>query len=134
MNQAALKEALVKPRNSLISQYEKMLQVENVQIVFSPESIDKIADVAEKLQTGARGLRTVCERFMTQVMFDVPNEKNLKKITITPEVVMGTAKPIYEYSISQASAELMPLKPLAARATSPYTDDGEEGGKYGKSY
>ena len=134
LNQAALKEALVKPRNSLISQYEKMLQVENVQIVFSPESIDKIADVAEKLQTGARGLRTVCERFMTQVMFDVPNEKNLKKITITPEVVMGTAKPIYEYSISQASAELMPLKPLTARATSPYTDDGEEGGKYGKSY
>ena len=92
------------------------------------------ADVAEKLQTGARGLRTVCERFMTQVMFDVPNEKNLKKITITPEVVMGTAKPIYEYSISHVSAELMPLKPLAARATSPYTDDGEEGGKYGKSY
>ena len=129
----ALKEALVKPRNSLISQYEKMLQVENVEITFSPASIDKIAEVAEKLQTGARGLRTVCERFMTRVMFDVPNEQNLKKVTITPEVVMGTAKPIYEYSVSQASTELTPLKPLSVRETSPYNDEGE-GVRYGKSY
>jgi len=133
LSQAALKEALIKPKNSLISQYQKMLQVENVQIVFNPDSIDKIAEVAEKLQTGARGLRTVCERFMTQVMFDVPNEKNLKKITITPAVVMGTAKPIYEYSVSQASTELLPLKPLKDRNTSPYDDEGE-GVRYGKSY
>lgn len=133
LNKEALKEALVKPKNSLISQYEKMLQVENVQIVFSPESLDKIAEVAEKLQTGARGLRTVCERFMTQVMFDVPNEKNLKRITITPETVTGTAKPIFEYSVSQSARELRPLTPLAVRETNPYTDE-VEGDKHGKNY
>mgnify|MGYP003303560758 CR=1 FL=1 len=131
LSQAALKEALVKPRNSLISQYEKMLEVENVQIEFSPESIDQIALMAEKLQTGARGLRTVCERFMTRIMFDIPNEQNLKKIVITPEVVMGTAKPIYHYSVSQAGSELTPLVALKPRETSPYN---EEGGSYGKGY
>ena len=129
----ALKEALVKPRNSLISQYEKMLAVENVQLEFTPESIDKIAEQAEKLQTGARGLRTVCERFMTQVMYDIPNEKNLKKVTITPMAVIGSAKPIYDYSVSQAGLELVPLTPLAVRETSPYTDEGK-GEKYGRSY
>ena len=128
---AALKEALVKPRNSLILQYEKMLEVENIQIEFSPESIEKIAVMAEKLQTGARGLRTICERFMTQIMFDIPNEQHLTKIVITPEVVTGTAKPIYYYSVSQSGSELTPMTALMKRETSPYTD---EGGSYGKGY
>lgn len=132
LNRAALKEALVKPKNSLISQYKKMLEVEKVEIEFSEESIDKIAEVAEKLQTGARGLRTVCERFMTRIMFDIPNEKNLTRITITPEVVEGNAKPIYHYSVSQSSDELTPLTPLTPRATSPYND--EEGANSGKVY
>lgn len=131
LNHVALKEALVKPKNSLISQYEKMLAVENVAVEFNEASIDKIAEIAEKLQTGARGLRTVCERFMTQIMYDIPNEKNLKKITITPEVVTGDAKPIYHYSVSQASNELVPLTPLSLRETSPYS---EEGGDFGKGY
>ena len=126
LSRAALKEALVKPKNSLLSQYKKMLDVEQVEIEFNEASIDKIAELAEKLQTGARGLRTICERFMTRIMFDIPNEKNLSSITITPEVVEGSAKPIYHYSISQTSDELMPLNPLPLRATSPYTDEGEE--------
>ena len=133
LNQAALKEALVKPKNSLISQYKKMLDVEQVEIEFNDASIDKIAEMAEKLQTGARGLRTICERFMTRIMFDIPNEKNLVKITITPEVVEGTAKPLYFYSVSRASEELAPLTPLPLRATSPYTDEGE-GVNVGKGY
>lgn len=133
MSQAALKEVLVKPKNSLLSQYKKMLEVEKVEIEFNDASIDKIAELAEKLQTGARGLRTICERFMTKVMFDIPNEKNLSKITITPEVVEGKAKPIYYYSVSQSNVELTPLTPLKLRATSPYTDEGE-GVNVGKGY
>ena len=133
LNHAALKEALVKPKNSLISQYEKMLKVENVDIEFNSASLDKIAELAEKLQTGARGLRTICERFMTQIMFDIPNEQNLKKVTITPEVVEGKAKPIYYFTVSRSGAELTAVDPLPQRATSPYTD--EVGGeKYGKNY
>ena len=133
LNRAALKEALVKPKNSLISQYKKMLEVEQVVIEFNDASIDKIAELAEKLQTGARGLRTVCERFMTRIMFDIPNEEHLSKITITPEVVDGSAKPIYTYSVSQANDEIVPLTPLPLRATSPYTDEGKEV-KDGKGY
>ncbi|MBS7401008.1 MAG: ATP-dependent Clp protease ATP-binding subunit ClpX [Eubacteriales bacterium] len=125
LNRAALKEALVKPKNSLISQYKKMLDVEKVEIEFTEASLDKIAELAEKLQTGARGLRTICERFMTRIMFDIPSEKNLTKITITPEVVAGDAKPIFHYSVSKESGELTALAPLPLRGTSPYTDEGE---------
>ena len=132
LSRAALKEALVKPKNSLLSQYKKMLDVEQVEIEFDEASTDKIAELAEKLQTGARGLRTICERFMTRIMFDIPNEKNLTKITITPEVVEGTSKPIFHYSVSQSNDELVPLVALPLRATSPYTDEGEK--VNGKSY
>lgn len=125
LSRAALKEALVKPKNSLISQYKKMLDVEQVEIEFTEDSLDKIAELAEKLQTGARGLRTICERFMTRIMFDIPNEKNLSKITITPEVVAGNAKPVFHYSVSQESGELVPFKPLPLRSTSPDSDEGE---------
>ena len=133
LNRAALKEALVKPKNSLLSQYKTMLDVEQVEIEFSEASIDKIAELAEKLQTGARGLRTICERFMTNIMYDIPNEKNLTKITITPEVVEGKAKPIYFYNVSRSNDELAPFNALPLRATSPYTDD-KEGVRNGKSY
>ncbi len=132
LSRAALKEALVKPKNSLLSQYKKMLDVEQVEIEFNEASLDKIAELAEKLQTGARGLRTICERFMTRIMFDIPNEKDLTKITITPEVVEGTSKPIFHYSVSQSNDELVPLVALPLRATSPYTDEGEK--VNGKSY
>ena len=132
LSRAALKEALVKPKNSLLSQYKKMLAVEQVEIEFNEASLDKIAELAEKLQTGARGLRTICERFMTRIMFDIPNEKDLTKITITPEVVEGTSKPIFHYSVSQSNDELLPLVALPLRATSPYTDEGEK--VNGKSY
>lgn len=125
LNRAALKEALVKPKNSLISQYQKMLAVEQVEIEFTPASLDKIAELAEKLQTGARGLRTICERFMTRIMFDIPNEKHLSKITITPEVVAGDVKPIFHYSVSQSSGEMAPFSPLPSRGTNPDTDEGE---------
>lgn len=125
LNRAALKEALVKPKNSLISQYQKMLAVEQVEIEFTPASLDKIAELAEKLQTGARGLRTICERFMTRIMFDIPNEKHLSKITITPEVVAGDVKPIFHYSVSQSSGEMVPFAPLPLRGTNPDSDEGE---------
>ncbi|MBO4823083.1 MAG: ATP-dependent Clp protease ATP-binding subunit ClpX [Clostridia bacterium] len=125
LNRAALKEALVKPKNSLISQYQKMLAVEQVEIEFTPASLDKIAELAEKLQTGARGLRTICERFMTRIMFDIPNEKHLSKITITPEVVAGDVKPIFHYSVSQSSGEMVPFTPLPLRGTNPDSDEGE---------
>ena len=105
---------------------------EQVEIEFDEASTDKIAELAEKLQTGARGLRTICERFMTQIIYDISSEKNLSKITITPEVVEGTAKPIYYYNVSRTSHELMPLTSLPPRGTSPYTDEGERAN--GKGY
>lgn len=130
LSKAALKDAFVKPKNSLISQYQKMLEVENVVVDFDESSIDMIAELAEKLKTGARGLRTICERFMTTVMYDIPNEPNLDRVTITADVVMGTAKPIYHYRISQFDVEMQPIKPMPERSTNPYYDEEETHGNH----
>lgn len=129
LSKAALKDALVKPKNSLISQYKKMMEVEQVEIEFEESSIDKIAEMAEALKTGARGLRTICERFMTNVMYDIPNETNLSKVIITADVVAGNGKPIYIYNTSQADNDLVALSPIKSRPTSPY-DEGVENGNF----
>lgn len=131
LNREALKEALVKPKNSLLSQYKRMLDVEQVEIEFDESSIDKIAEMAEALKTGARGLRTICERFMTNIMYDIPNEKDLSKIIITADVVAGVSKPKYIYKVSQTDPELTPLTPSPLRATNAYNDEGvHNGNKY----
>lgn len=126
LSREALKSALVKPKNSLLSQYQKMFEMEHVELEFDAGAIDKIAELAEKLKTGARGLRTICERFMTNIMYDIPNEKNLTRIVITAAVVTGDAKPIYEYNESKEDAELLPLTPKKSRDTNAYADEGEK--------
>lgn len=125
LSKEALKEALVKPKNSLLSQYEKMFEMEKVELKFDDGAIDKIAELAEGLKTGARGLRTICERFMTNIMYDIPNEQNLSCITITVDAVTGKGKPIYEYNVSREDVELQPIAPKRPRDTNADTDEGE---------
>lgn len=91
------KEALVKilkePKNSLIKQYKKLLKLDKVELEFNDDAIEAIAEICVKRDTGARGLRTVVEKFMTKLMFDAPSEKNIKKIVITRECVTDGALP-----------------------------------------
>lgn len=125
LSKAALKEALVKPKNSLLSQYQKMFEMENVKLKFDESALDKIAEMAEQLKTGARGLRTICERFMTNIMYSLPNEQNLSTVIITAGAVTGAEKPIYEYSTSREDVELMPIAPKRPRDTNADADEGE---------
>ncbi len=94
------KEDLIKilqePKNSLVRQYQKLLAMENVELVFTPESLEELASHAEKRGTGARRLRALMEELMLEVMYLVPEQKEISKCIITAEAVRGEKSAQFE--------------------------------------
>ncbi|MBQ8177808.1 MAG: ATP-dependent Clp protease ATP-binding subunit ClpX [Clostridia bacterium] len=93
LDEKALVNILKEPKNALTKQYQKLLDMDGVELEFSDEALSAIADKALKLKTGARGLRTIVENAILGVMYEVPGDKTISKIVITPECISGTAKP-----------------------------------------
>ena len=84
-----LARILVEPKNSLVKQYQKFFQMENAELEFTPESLREIAKIAKAKDTGARGLRSVVEESMFEVMYELPDLQPGQKYVLTPEVVRG---------------------------------------------
>ena len=80
---------MTEPRNSLVRQYQKFFEMENAHLEFTPESLREIARVAKEKDTGARGLRSVIEGLMFDIMFELPEQEAGKKYVVTPAVVRG---------------------------------------------
>jgi ATP-dependent Clp protease ATP-binding subunit ClpX len=80
---------LMEPKNSLVKQYQKFFQMENAELEFTPDSLREIAKIAKAKETGARGLRSVVEESMFEVMYQLPDQPAGKKYVMTPEVVRG---------------------------------------------
>ena len=93
LDKAAFIKILQEPKNALVKQYAKIFEMENVNLEFTPEALDRIADLAVEKKTGARGLRSIMENLMLDVEFELPSmseeEKSGKKLIITPEFVDG---------------------------------------------
>ena len=87
---------LKEPRNALVKQYQTLLSYDDVELEFDDEALQEIANKAIERKTGARGLRSIIEETMLDVMFEVPSQENVKTVRITKEAVDGTAKPILE--------------------------------------
>lgn len=102
LNENALVRILTEPRNAIVKQYKKMLELEGVDLEFTDEALKAIAHRAIKNQTGARGLRTIMEDFMIDIMYEIPSRDDVKKITITEDVVLNKAEPEYEYISKEA--------------------------------
>ncbi|OHE72175.1 MAG: ATP-dependent protease ATP-binding subunit ClpX [Verrucomicrobia bacterium GWC2_42_7] len=85
---------LTSTKNSLLKQYSKLFAMEGVELCLEEDAIAAVADKALELKTGARALRATLESLMTETMFDLPQHKGAKKVSISKEVVLGTAKPI----------------------------------------
>jgi ATP-dependent Clp protease ATP-binding subunit ClpX len=83
---------MTEPRNSLVRQYQKFFEMENAHLEFTPESLREIARVAKEKDTGARGLRSVIEGLMFDIMFELPEQEAGKKYVVTPAVVRGEEK------------------------------------------
>ncbi|HGK3659495.1 TPA: ATP-dependent Clp protease ATP-binding subunit ClpX [Streptococcus pneumoniae] len=87
---------LKEPRNALVKQYQTLLSYDDVELEFDDEALQEIANKAIERKTGARGLRSIIEETMLDVMFEVPSQENVKLVRITKETVDGTDKPILE--------------------------------------
>ena len=87
LDQDALINILSQPKNALVKQYNKLFEVDNVELEFTEEALKAIADEAIARKTGARGLRAIVEDVMIDVMFDVPSDENIGKVIITEETI-----------------------------------------------
>jgi len=97
LDEDALVEILVKPRNALIKQYQKLFEFENVDLKFTEASLRTIAREALRRKSGARGLRAILEEIMLDVMYDIPSRANVKECIISEEVVLRKKSPILVY-------------------------------------
>jgi len=95
LDQAALVQILTEPRNALTKQYRKLFELDGVDLEFTDEAIQSIADKALERGTGARGLRAIIEETLLYVMYDVPSRADVAKVVITDAVVMGEAEPTF---------------------------------------
>jgi len=87
---------LQEPKNALLKQYQKLFKFEKVKLRFTDEAIRQVAEKAEARKSGARGLRSIIENVMLEVMYEVPSIEGLSEIVITEEVVQGTGEPLYQ--------------------------------------
>ncbi len=94
LDQDAMVDILIKPKNALTRQFKKFLEFEHVDLEFRDEALVAIAAKAMEQKIGARGLRSIIEELMLDVMFEVPSQENIKKLIITEDVVQGKSKPI----------------------------------------
>jgi len=97
LDEAALIDILTKPKNAICKQYKKLFEIENVKLDFSKDSLKEIAKTAIKQKIGARGLRSIMEKFMTNIMYDLPDRDNIKQCSITREVVQNKSEPVFVY-------------------------------------
>ena len=94
LNKNDLKNILVQPKNAIIKQYQELFRMDGVELEITEEALDMIADKAIERYTGARGLRSIIEKSMKDIMFKVPDMPDVKKVVITPGVVDGTKEAI----------------------------------------
>ncbi|MBF0457805.1 MAG: ATP-dependent Clp protease ATP-binding subunit ClpX [Nitrospirae bacterium] len=104
LNEDALVQILVEPKNALTKQYEKLLQFDNVRLKFTDSALRAIAKKAITRKTGARGLRSILEEVMLDVMYDIPSQNGIKECVINEETIVNNVKPllIYEKQVESA--------------------------------
>lgn len=93
LDEAALIEILTKPKNALVKQYQKLLELDNVELEFEKKALEQIAKKAIERKTGARGLRSIIEGIMLDVMFELPSREDIAKCTITEETITKNKRP-----------------------------------------
>ena len=84
---------LKEPKNALVKQYRKLLEYDEVELVFEEEALEAVADKAIERSIGARGLRAVMENLLTQIMYDIPSDPTIVKAVITKDCVEGKGEP-----------------------------------------
>lgn len=93
LDKEALVKILVEPKNALVKQYQKLFQIDGVDLVFEKEAIEAIVEKAIERKTGARGLRSIIEEIMRDIMYEIPSNPHIEKCTITKDTVLNGSEP-----------------------------------------
>lgn len=96
LTEDAMIEILLKPKNAITKQYKKLFKMEGVDLIFEEDALESIVKKAMQRKTGARGLRSIMEDAMLDIMFTLPSQKNVKRCVITRETIENNAPPVYE--------------------------------------
>ena len=99
LDKDALIRILTEPKSSLIKQYVKLFEMDGVELEFTPEALTAVASLALERNTGARGLRSILENAMTEIMYEIPSREDIARVEITPECIRGEGK--YKYVLKE---------------------------------
>ena len=105
LDKDALMRILTEPKNAITKQYTKLFDIDGVKLTFTEDAVKAVAKKAQERKTGARGLRSILESVMNEVMYEIPSDDNISKCIITKEAVDGTVKPVIEYRTENVSLE-----------------------------
>ncbi|MGE4500167.1 MAG: ATP-dependent Clp protease ATP-binding subunit ClpX [Hydrogenovibrio sp.] len=97
LDEKALIQILTEPKNALVKQYQKMFELEGVELQFRKDALTEIAKMAIERKTGARGLRSILEKTLLDTMYDLPSMQNVEKVVINKAVIKGSKKPMLMY-------------------------------------
>lgn len=98
LDEPALIQILTEPKNALVKQYQRLFEMENVELTFHESALSAIAKKAIERKTGARGLRSIMEAILLDTMFELPALEGVQEVVISDEVVSGNARPLYIYA------------------------------------
>ena len=93
LDESALIQILTEPRNAITKQYQKLFEMDGIEVEFEEQALKEVAKIAIKKKTGARGLRAILEQTMLDVMFDIPTNDKVNKVIITHKSILGQEQP-----------------------------------------
>ncbi|OGJ85055.1 MAG: ATP-dependent protease ATP-binding subunit ClpX [Candidatus Raymondbacteria bacterium RifOxyA12_full_50_37] len=102
LDKDALRAILTEPRNAIIKQYRRLLELDDVELTITDCALDEIVKIAHKKKTGARSLRLVLEKIMIKVMYEIPEQKEIREVVIDAGVIQGEKRPTYVYREQKA--------------------------------
>ena len=102
LDETALERILTEPKNAIVKQYEKLFELDDVQLTFEPEALKEVAKKSLERKTGARGLRAIMEQSMLDLMYQIPSDENIESCVVTKDVIDGTGEPIITRRESRA--------------------------------
>ncbi len=104
LDNSALIRILTEPKNALVKQYKKLFEMEGVNLRFTDDALSAIADEAMKRKSGARGLRSILEKCLINIMYEIPSIDNVKECVVNKEVVLNDEDPILLYEQTKKQA------------------------------
>ena len=93
LDEEALVKILTEPKNAIVKQYQKLFELDHVELEFTEGAVREIAKLSAERKTGARGLRSILEKAMTNLMYELPSNEEVGRCLVTEEVIRGTGEP-----------------------------------------